>query len=68
MRGIFGLVVLALVLLTWRACEAPLVYKDVNGTVCGCQTKEDYVPSLEACKKVDFNKIHKYISVSKCEE
>ena len=50
-----------------RALDAPVVYKAINGEVCGCITPEQYkTPTLKACESIDMDSMHEVITVSNC--
>ena len=52
-----------------RVLDAPVVYKDPNGEICGCITAENYKsPTKEACASVDMDGLHEVVYVGNCKE
>ena len=49
-----------------RALDAPIIYEDVKGKVCGCRTPAYQEVNKEACKDINRNEMHEVITVDDC--
>lgn len=59
--------VCGLVTLMVNTFDAPLVFRTIQGEVCGCASPGDYSPRLERCALIDMEKdVYEIIHVSTC--
>ena len=68
---VMTMLLVLIVAVTWVyvgiALDSPVVYKAINGEVCGCITPEQYkTPTLKACQSVDTSSMHEVVTVQNC--
>ena len=63
---VLAIIVIGIIYALKRASDAPVIFEDRNGNVCGCITPAYQIPCEEACKDVDRDELHEVIKVSHC--